>query len=171
MSPRAAWRLESLGFTEVYDYSGGKANWGAFGLPLEGTLGPRAGEHVRTDVPTCSLDDRLQEVRAHVRSSGWDTCLVVNEERVVLGRLGRRALAGEDDVTVEKAMSSGPSTVRPNVTVAAMLERMRRQNLSNVVVTGLDGVLLGLLRREDAERMLASAADLPPAAGGDTVEP
>jgi CBS domain-containing protein len=155
MSPRAAWRLESLGFTEVYDYSGGKANWGAFGLPLEGTIGPRAGERVRIDVPTCSLDDRLQEVRAHVRASGWDTCIVVNAERVVLGRLGRRALAREDDATVEHVMSSGPSTVRPNVTVEAMLERMRRQNLSNVVVTRLDGVLLGLLRREDAERLLA----------------
>jgi len=155
MSPRAAWRLESLGFTEVCDYSGGKANWGAYGLPLEGTLGPHAGEHVRTDVPTCSLEERLQEVRARLRASEWDICLVVNEKRVVLGRLGRRALAREDDVTVEDAMSSGPSTVRPNVSVEAMLERMRRQNLSNVVVTRLDGVLLGLLHREEAERLLA----------------
>ena len=170
MSPRAAWRLESLGFTKVYDYSGGKANWGAFGLPLEGTLGPRAGEHVRTDVPTYSVDERLQEVRARLRAGDWDTCLVANEARVVLGRLGRRALAREDDVAVEDAMSSGPSTVRPNVTVEAMLERMRRQNLSDVVVTRLDGVLLGLLRREDAERLLAIAAVLPPAADGDTVE-
>ncbi len=157
MSPRAAWRLESLGFTEVYDYSGGKANWGAFGLPLDGTIGRRAGEHVRSDVPTCSLEERLQEVRARARANRWDTCLVVNEKRVVLGRLGRRALAREDDMTVEEAMSSGPSTVRPNVTLEAMLERMRRQNLSNVVVTRLDGVLLGLLRREDAEQLLASA--------------
>ena len=170
MSPRAAWRLESLGCTEVYDYPGGKANWGAFGLPLEGTIGPRAGDHVRTDVPTCSLDDRLQEVRAHVRASEWDTCIVVNAGRVVLGRVGRRALARQDDLTVEEAMSSGPSTVRPNVTVEAMLERMRAQNLSNVVVTRLDGVLLGLLRREDAERLLAGSAVLPPAAAGDTVE-
>ena len=162
MSPRAAWRLESLGFTDVYDYSGGKANWGAFGLPLEGTIGPRAGEHVRADVPTCSLGERLQEVRARLRASEWDTCLVLNAERVVLGRLGRRALAREDDVTVEEAMSSGPSTVRPNVTVEAMLDRMRRQNLSNVVVTRLDGVLLGLLRREDAERLLPSRAPFPP---------
>src|SRR5207249_889428 len=36
MSPRAAWRLESLGFTEVYEYSAGKSDWGAYGLPLEG---------------------------------------------------------------------------------------------------------------------------------------
>jgi CBS domain-containing protein len=169
MSPRAAWRLESLGFTEVDDYSGGKANWGAFGLPLEGTLGPRAGEHVRTDVPTCSPQERLQEVRARLRASEWDTCLVVNEHQVVLGRLGRRALAREDDVTAEEAMSAGPSTVRPNVTVEAMLERMRRQNLSTVVVTRLDGVLLGLFRREHAERVVAGATVLPPAADGDTV--
>ena len=154
MSPRAAWRLESLGFTEVYDYTGGKANWGAFGLPLEGTVGPRAGDHVRTDVPTGSLEERLQEVRAHVRASEWDTCIAINAERVVLGRVGRRALAREDDATVEHVMSSGPSTVRPSATVEAMLERMRRQNLTNVVVTRLDGVLLGLLRREDAERLL-----------------
>ena len=170
MSPRAAWRLESLGFTEVCDYAGGKAHWGAYGLPLEGTLGPRAGEHIRADVPTCSHDERLQEVRARLRASEWDTCLVVNEQQVVLGRLGRRALAREDDVTVEDAMSSGPSTVRPNVTVEAMLERMRRQNLSNVVVTRLDGVLFGLLRREDAERLLSIAPVLPPAADVDTVE-
>ena len=156
MSPRAAWRLESLGFTEVYDYEGGKANWGAFGLPLEGTIGPRASEHVRPDVPTCSLEEPLQEVRVRLRASEWGTCLVVNQQQVVLGRLGRRALASEDDVTVEEAMSAGPSTVRPNVTVEAMLERMHRQSLSNVVVTRLDGMLLGLLRREDAERLLTS---------------
>ena len=170
MSSRAAWRLESLGFTEVYDYAGGKANWGAFGLPLAGTIGPRAGEHVRTDVPTCSLEDRLQEVRARLRASDWDTCLVVDQQQVVLGRLGRRALARKDDVTAEEAMSSGPSTVRPNATVGAMLEQMRRQSLSNVVVTRLDGVLLGLLHREDAEQLLPSAAVLPPAADGDSVE-
>ena len=36
MSPRAAWRLDSLGFTEVYEYSAGKSDWAAYGLPLEG---------------------------------------------------------------------------------------------------------------------------------------
>ena len=37
MSPRAAWRLESLGFGEVYEYGGGKLDWMAAGLPTEGT--------------------------------------------------------------------------------------------------------------------------------------
>src|SRR6266516_46216 len=54
MSPRAAWRLESIGFTQVYDYVAGKADWGSAGLPLEGTRGSetRVGAHLRHDVPT-----------------------------------------------------------------------------------------------------------------------
>jgi hypothetical protein len=53
MSPRAASRLESIGFEQVYDYLAGKADWGSFGLPLEGIEGSetRAGAHVRTDAP------------------------------------------------------------------------------------------------------------------------
>src|SRR5438128_716611 len=127
MSPRAAWRLESIGFEQVYDYVAGKADWGSFGLPLEGTKGPRAGEHVRTDVPTCRLGERLAEVRARVRAVGWDTCIVVNDAGVVLGRLGRGALASEDDVAAEQAMTAGPSTVRPSITLEAIVERMQKQ--------------------------------------------
>ena len=37
MSPRAAWRLEGLGFERVYDYVPGKADWSASGLSTEGT--------------------------------------------------------------------------------------------------------------------------------------
>jgi hypothetical protein len=64
-------------------------------------------------VPTCTLDEPLAEVRERVRGAGWDTCIVVNEQRVVLGRLGRNAVAAETDESVEEAMSPGPSTVRP----------------------------------------------------------
>src|SRR5689334_6170303 len=35
LSPRAAARLESLGFADVYDYAAGKADWIAMGLPTE----------------------------------------------------------------------------------------------------------------------------------------
>src|SRR6266446_289738 len=115
MSPRAAWRLESIGFTRVYDYVAGKADWGSFGLPLEGTKGARAGEYVRVDVPTCRLEKRLQEVRRSVSAAGWDTCIVVNESRVVLGRLGRNALGIDDESSVEDAMTEGPRTVRPSI--------------------------------------------------------
>jgi rhodanese-related sulfurtransferase len=37
MSPRAACRLEALGFTRVDDYVDEIADWQAAGLPTEGT--------------------------------------------------------------------------------------------------------------------------------------
>jgi hypothetical protein len=40
MSPRAACRLETLGFPEVYDYVAGKADWLAHGLDVEGAGAP-----------------------------------------------------------------------------------------------------------------------------------
>src|SRR5437899_2121359 len=158
MSPRAAWRLESIGFRQVYDYVAGKADWGSFGLPLQGTKGARAGEHVRADVPTCGLEQRLQDVRHQVSAAGWDTCIVVNASGVVLGRLGRKALASAEDVAVEAAMTAGPSTVRPSITLAEIVERMQSQKLTSALVTRSDGRLVGVLRRADAEAALNAAA-------------
>ncbi len=83
-----------MGFEQVYEYEDGKRDWGSFGLPREGRVAeqPSAGDLARADVPTCLLTDSLSEVRRRVRESGWETCIVVNDHRVVLGRLGRRAI-------------------------------------------------------------------------------
>jgi CBS domain-containing protein len=153
MSPRVASRLESLGFERVYDYVADKADWGSAGLPLEGTEGSetRAGAHARTDVPTCRPHDRLREVCERLDESGWDTCFVVDERRVVIGRLGRRAIRGREEVTAEQAMTLGPSTIRPSARLRDVVERMARQQLTNLPVTTSDGRLAGLLLREDAE--------------------
>jgi CBS domain-containing protein len=102
-------------------------------------------------VPTCTLDEGLPQVRERVRGAGWDTCIVVNEERVVLGRLGRSAVAGDSDESVAEAMSPGPSTVRPSIGTDALLERIRARNLRSYLVTTPDGRLVGLVRREDLE--------------------
>lgn len=159
MSPRAAARLESLGFEEVYDYVAGKFDWASFGLAIEGRRhsGTRVGAHARTDVPVCHPSERLPDVRDRIRAAGWDTCFVVDERRVVLGRLGRSALAGDADVPVEEAMTPGPSTVRPSLGLDKAVERMTAQSLTTLPVTRSDGVLIGVLRREDAERALQSA--------------
>jgi CBS domain-containing protein len=70
---------------------------------------------------------------------------------VVLGRLGRKAIRGREDVTAERAMTLGPSTIRPSARLHDVVERMERQKLTGLPVTTSDG-RLGLLRREDAER-------------------
>jgi CBS domain-containing protein len=156
MSPRAASRLASLGFEQVFDYAAGKADWGSAGLPLEGRNGSetRAGAHVRRDVPTCAADERLKHVCERLDESGWDTCFVVDERRVVLGRIGRRAIRARENVTAEEAMTPGPSTIRPSARLEAMVERMRRQKLTNLPVTTSDGRLVGLLTLRDAEEGL-----------------
>jgi Mg/Co/Ni transporter MgtE len=167
MSPRAASRLETLGFDPVYDYVEGKAAWGSAGLPLEGRNGSetRAGAHTRTDVPTCGSDESLQIVRQRVRAAGWDTCFVTDDERVVLGRLGRAALSREDDVPVEQVMSEGPSTVRPSGRLDVLAERMRVQRLSNLPVTTLEGKLVGVLFHQDADAALEQFHARPPQNG------
>ena len=156
MSPRAASRLESIGFEQVYDYVAGIADWGSAGLPLEGTNGSetRAGAHIRTDAPNCRPEDRLPEICERLDESGWDTCFVLDELGVVLGRIGRRAIRGMADVSAEEAMTLGPSTIRPSARLDAMVERMRRQNLSNLPVATSDGRLVGLLTLRDAEEAL-----------------
>lgn len=122
------------------------------------------GAHARTDVSACHLDDRLAEIRARVLPAVWDTCFVVDEHRVVLGRLGRAALAGEDDVSAEEVMTPGPGTVRPSFALEEAVERMQARNLRSLPVTRSDGVLLGVLRLEDARQALGSAWTRQPAA-------
>jgi Mg/Co/Ni transporter MgtE len=152
MSPRAAWRLESLGFTEVYEYSAGKADWGASGLPLEGeaTKSVRIKDIARPEVPTCAVEDTVGTARQ--RAGDWGTCIVVNEERVVLGRVFKDQLDGDPSAHVGEVMRPGTSTFRPNVSAAEMLEYMDRRHHETSLVTTSDGRLVGLVRREDVER-------------------
>src|SRR5579859_189037 len=117
MSPRAAWRLETLGFRDVYDYTDGKLDWMAAGLPMAGTNAerPRAADVARQDVVTCRLDERLGDVRGRATAAGWETAVVLNEERVVLGLLRTKELNGDAEQLIEHAMRPGPSTFRPFV--------------------------------------------------------
>jgi CBS domain-containing protein len=154
MSPRAAWRLESLGYGEVYDYVPGKLDWMAAGLTTEGTnsLRPRAGDVARKDVPTCGLNERLGAVRGRAQELGWDVAVVVNEHHVVLGLLRAKELAGDPDLLIEQAMRPGPSTFRPFVAIDEMARFMAEHNLESSPVTTSDGRLVGLLMRSDADQ-------------------
>lgn len=158
MSPRAAWRLESLGFTQVFDYVAGKMGWFASGLPREGKLAVgRVGDIVRHDVPTCRLDNHLNEVRKQVIAAGQEVCVVVNDENVVFGRLSRDTLHSEREGVIETVMESGPSTFRPHVSLKEMLDYMQKRGLDDALITTADGRLLGLLYRADVEEALRDA--------------
>ena len=162
MSPRAAWRLESLGFTEVYDYVDGKLDWMAAGLPTEGTASnrPRAGDLARKDVLTCRLDERLGEVQQRARSGGWKAAVVVNDDDVVLGLLREKELGSDPERRVDEVMRPGPSTFRPFVSAEEMAHYMVEHDLENAPITTSDGRLVGLLVQEDAVRAAPHAACL-----------
>ncbi len=154
MSPRAAWRLDALGFEQVFDYVAGKADWSATGLPLEGAAADEetAGGAADPSVPTCTLADELQQVRERVRGTEWRQCIVVTDERIVLGRLGRRALEHDDERSIEDAMTAGPSTVRPDQPLDELFARLERQQLETALVTTPDGRLVGVILKEESGR-------------------
>jgi len=155
MSPRAAARLETLGFREVYEYKAGKLDWMAAGLPTEGenSLHPRAGDAARKDIPVCSLTERLGDVRDRVKSAGGDAAIVVDGNRVVLGLLRSKELAQDPALLIEQAMRPGPSTFRPYVSLHEMAHFMEEHNVDSSPVTTSDGKLVGLLYRTDAVRL------------------
>jgi CBS domain-containing protein len=175
MSARAAWRLESLGFDQVFRYVAGKADWVANGLPTEGAAAgiPRAGDVARRDVPTCGLSDRVSDVRERLQASGWGVCVVVNEERVVLGRLRGKALDAPVEARAEDVMEEGPTTIRPNTFLEEIIGRLHDRRVDSILVTNTDGQLLGLLDRTDAERRRdefharAATSTASPARGGE----
>ncbi|MDP8932541.1 MAG: CBS domain-containing protein [Actinomycetota bacterium] len=152
MSPRAAWRLESLGY-DAYDYVAGKADWLAFDLPYEG-YAKLAGPVASREVPTCSFRDRLGDVRQLLETSRFGMLVALNGRGVVMGRLDHDALDEPDDASVEQLMREGPTTIRPSEQLEPLLERMRSRDVDAVLVTRSDGILLGILERVTAEEAL-----------------
>jgi CBS domain-containing protein len=157
MAPRAAARLESLGFDKVYEYKAGKLDWLAAGLPTEGTNSdcPRAGDASRKDVVVTGLKDRLGDVRARAQGAGSDVVVVVDANRVVLGQLRSKQLEMDANLPVELAMRPGPSTFRPYVSTKEMADHMVEHDLDSAPITTSDGKLVGVLFRTEAVRLAA----------------
>lgn len=139
MSPRAACRLEQLGF-EAYDYGGGKMDWLSFALPYEGDA-DLVGTRLR-EVPSVGSDATIGEAR-RLRDDAPGSMVVVTDDDVVLGLLDADTLEAEKTVTVSELMVEGPTTVRPSEGVTALAHRMERAGAESVLVTRPDGRLLG----------------------------
>lgn len=159
MSPRAAWQLEAMGFTEVYDFVEGKMDWIAHGLPTEGK-GPHfplAGEVAdRGAVLACRVGDHVGDVAHQLDTVAHDYCVVLNDENVVLGRMRKKNVQGPSEARVEQVMEPGPTTVRPSEPAKGLLERMKKKNVPALIVTTNKGRLMGTVTQEALERLLAS---------------
>jgi len=151
MSARAASRLETLGFGQVYRYQPGKADWFAAGLPREGREAhtPRVADIALRDVPTCHINERVAVVRDRIREGRWELCVVVDDQRVVLGVVTLENADVDPDTPVEQAMDPGPITFRPHVAVGKVPEYVKTRRMPRAPITTSDGVLIGLLRAEE----------------------
>jgi predicted transcriptional regulator len=135
----------------------GKADWLAHGLPREGERArvPYAGDLIDTEPPTCALHDAVGQVSAALDGSRYGFCLVVNDHRIVLGRVRRSAIDDTDPTaTAESVMEPGPSTVRFNTPARELAKRLAERDLKTAIVTTPEGCLGGVFHRTDVEEQL-----------------
>jgi hypothetical protein len=139
LSARAAAQLDYLGFTQVFHYPRGKADWLVRGLPTEPVAmtaqrlralpyylnnlapGPRTAwikltnrarvdEYVVDDLPRLAPDDLVP--RFHRNKS--PRAAVLNRDGVLLGSIDREA----EGLRAIDAVNGGPQTIRPEMTPA-----------------------------------------------------
>jgi rhodanese-related sulfurtransferase len=151
LSPRAACRLEQLGFSEVYDYTASKAAWLAEGGPGEGLLrdADRAGAVVHRDVPRVPPGAPIGELAAIV--GDWELGVVVGCGDIIVGVVRREALGTAVEVAVESVMQTAPATVRPSISIRELAQSMDDDGQDHVLVSKLGGELIGLVRRRDLD--------------------
>jgi rhodanese-related sulfurtransferase len=153
MSPRAATRLEQLGF-DVYDYALSKVDWMAHGLPMEGAAAerPTALSFVRNGLATCELEDRAEAIRHRIDASPYGFALVL-AGRVVLGRVRRSGLdRAPEDARAELLMEPGPSTTRPHTDPNEVASQLQRSGATMAILTTPEGELIGVVRGADLPR-------------------
>jgi CBS domain-containing protein len=149
MSPRAAWRLEAAGFSPVYDYTAGKADWLAADLPFEGSA-RLAGIFTRRHLATAAERTPAAEALRLLDAQGFGPVLVLNQARVVMGAAYRDRLASAPgQAETGSVMRFGVSTVRPSEDAEALAHRMGHAEVTRVVVTRSDGTLAGLFFAAD----------------------
>jgi CBS domain-containing protein len=161
MSARAAWRLTTLGFNQVYRYRGGKADWMAYGLPVEGREGDelRAGDLARLDIPSCRLSDSVGSIQARLEETGWDRCVVLNDQQVVLGLVRKESLSDENSgATAEEIMDPAPRTYRLSKSLKKVARYFDKYGVDGVLVTNPEGKLFGILLRSEVEQFLEEDA-------------
>jgi CBS domain-containing protein len=120
-------------------------DWAAFGLPLDkGENGPvMVIEQMERQVPTCGLNESVGEAKQRAKKLGFQICVVMNEQGVVSGVIGKNAWEKDSDITVESVMEPGPTTLRPSYSVEDAKDLVMKSS-RDAIITSSDGRLLGL---------------------------
>jgi CBS-domain-containing membrane protein len=127
----------------------GKVDWLARGLPTEGERAgeQRVGEIARDDAATCGLADRAADVARRIDESPYRFALVLAGDGTLLGRLRRSAIEEGTAASAEELMSPGPSTVRPDLAIEDLRERLDAKDLKTAIVSTPEGKVIGVVMR------------------------
>jgi rhodanese-related sulfurtransferase len=147
LSPRAAARLQAAGFREVYDYTAGKADWLAMGMPSAGSLSESTVQKAVRAVPVCKLREDISDIRARI-SGEWNIAAAIDESRIVLGLLDFGTIEDAHGVA-EDRMKPAPLTLRPSVLITEAAGYLEESDLTFALVTKSTGELLGGIRKND----------------------
>lgn len=148
MSPRAACRLEDLGFTQVHDYVAGKAAWLAMGLPSEGTVRPeeRVSALAHRRLPELALDADAGGVDLGGHEFG-----VVLDGAIVAGSITAARLDDAAGRPLREVLDTGVDTFRPSMTIAELCDYWAGNEEQLALVSTLRGEYLGAILRSDLD--------------------
>ena len=137
-----------LGFSDVYDYVLGKADWLAHGLQSQGSIAdePTAGSVLRSDVATARL---AEPVGAGPAPGRGELRTRLSDDGTLLGRLRRAALDGDPSATAESVMEAGPATIRPNQPLEAVAAGLQSHGHTTRLFADPSGRLVGVVHRDD----------------------
>lgn len=149
LSARGAALLAEYGFPEVYDYAESKVAWFSMGLPAEGDVpdGQRAGTLARGAV-TCAPRTPLADLPD---AGAGGVVVVVDEDGVVLGTVRPERARSAGGTTAIDVAQPAPPTVRPAITAEELAASMDSDGQHHVLVSTLDGKLIGVVLREDLD--------------------
>ena len=135
----------------MYDYVPGKVDWLARNLPTEGAEADdqRVGDLARDDVVTCALDTTVAELRTRIEESPYGFALVASSNGTLLGRVRGSTLSNApDEATAESVMQPAPSTVRPDLAVDELRDKLDDKELKTALVSTPEGRLIGVVTRK-----------------------
>jgi CBS-domain-containing membrane protein len=136
-----------MGFDDVYLLDGGRAAWTVMGLPTEGQVGDsRRIVRFLHEVPAVDVDATVADVKkiGDIRY----TVAVLGRDDVVVGGLRPSVRALRSSTRVRDIMIPAPSTIRPDLRVDEVAQQLADDGLDHVLVTTVNGVLLGMVAVE-----------------------
>jgi CBS domain-containing protein len=127
-------------------------DWVAFGLPVEkGQNGPvMVIEQIERQVPICQLNESVGEAKRRAKKLGFQICVVVNEQGIVLGVIEKNAWEKSSDIAIETVMDPGPTTLRPSYLLEDAKKAVAKSG-RDAIVTSSDGRLMGIFRHKHAD--------------------